>query len=73
MRAGKHAKPPVTFVSYKSQVTAFPKLLLQPYNRGCDEVTILIIYMYDRNDLICESISERTILDRAFSDLTLER
>ena len=29
--------------------------------------------MYDRNDLICESISERTILDRAFSDLTSER
>ena len=22
--------------------------------------------MYDRNDLICETISERTILDRAF-------
>ena len=46
LRAGKHAKPPcyrnhpVTFVSNKSQVTAFPK----PFNRGCDEVAILIIY-----------------------------
>ena len=74
LRAGKHAKPPcyICFLqkpSYRiSQVT-----LAKPYNRGCDEVTILIIYMYDRNDLICESISEITILDRAFSDLTLER
>ena len=54
--------------SYRiSQVT-----LAKPYIRDFDEVTILI-YMYDRNDLICESISERTILDRAFSDLTSER
>ena len=31
------------------------------------------ITVYDRNDLICKSISERTILDIAFSDLTSER
>ena len=28
LRAGKHAKTPVNFISYISQVTAFPKLLL---------------------------------------------